>query len=197
MTLASESVSALNSALSDVGENVTFSRPGGSFSGKTYSFDAAAHSMSDSGNGLLSKLRAGYYVTISGSASNDGDFKTGTVLAGTAALLTPAGQPAIITDELAGATVTIQVTSTLTPVNAKAFVRFYTAKELASAGAAVSDMDMTVSPTPFLAAGWPNPPLITKTTDKVLVRGTQRSVKSADVKSIGDTPIRVNLIVAG
>lgn len=89
-----------------------------------------------------------------------------------------------------GETVTLRrgTTAPFTDADARARVRGYEPQELIGT-ITVGDREIIVLAADLEAAGWPVPP---KTTDKVIVRGKQLSIKAAD-----DSTVRVaGVIVA-
>jgi hypothetical protein len=64
----------------------------------------------------------------------------------------------------------------------------------------ISDLKLIISPTPIIAAGWPNVGAVNvpRTNDFVVARGKLRQIKVVDAKIIGDEGLcRINLVVAG
>ncbi|QXZ79660.1 hypothetical protein [Rhizobium sp. L51/94] len=91
-----------------------------------------------------------------------------------------------------------------TDVACRARARGVSAKKVVGTIAA-TDLEVIISPTQILAAGWPGEapqdgaadPRIPRINDYVLVKGKQRQVKFSDPIFVGNEWVRCNLVVAG
>ncbi|MGV1867220.1 MULTISPECIES: hypothetical protein [unclassified Rhizobium] len=111
------------------------------------------------------------------------------------AFLLESGEDAIMRRVAGSVKADVAVRARVRGVNAQKVVGTITA----------TDLDVVISPTQILAAGWPGEtqqdgaadPRIPRINDSMVVKGKQRQVKLSDPIFVGGAWVRCNLVVAG